>query len=425
MLYRCYCVTCSLLVGISVILVITARSSLFSAPHGTTPDLPGRRLQVRSVKIRPAFQWATVDPNATVSEEVTVRPIIRTGRGVSDIVRKQGRLIDEEMGEHLFPDEHRKHLSDYVPSRGGRPTSVFILSTWETAHAVLGDIINTLPGNYYFVEPLRGFGMIQLNGTTESVGLDQLRNLMNCNFSGAEEYLKDLEMDSQPIRRNTRLWAQCRNRRQFCYSPEFLRAFCREFPIKTMNVLRLRLSAMAEWLADDDEDVRIVLLVRDPRGLIQSRHTKKWCREAPDCAETARVCQFMTDDWTAYKTLSAAHPGRIKVVRSEDLALDPLAESRKVIEFLRAPYTAKTDELLEQRTEEKKTNEGIVRRLRKEPFAWKERLSLDQVQEIQQQCRDVTAGWGYRMVENEAQLQDPDFIPLVQGWRPAGEKRSS
>lgn len=416
MLYRRYFVICSLLVVLSIVFLVATRTSASVKLSALDIALPTRRIETRSLRISAHFQWAQVDSNKTISSQML--PIAkptkkRTGILAVDIIKNQTQVIAEEMGVYSFPDQQRPQLSDYIPARGGCPMSYLVLSTWESYSTMLGDILNTVPGNFHFHEPLARFGISQLNDTLAASALVELKNLMNCNYTGAEEYLKDAKSNWASVIKNKRLYAQCRYKRDFCFSPEFLKAFCKQFPIKSMSIVRLRLSAMAQWLLEKDSDIRIILFVRDPRAVMQARQNKKWCKTQPDCADTKNVCQFMTDDWLAYKTLSAIHPGRIKPIRFEDLVQDPFGVTRKLFEFLRAPFTEHTTEYLMLRTEEKISANGTIRQMRTPlPFLWRERIAIEKVEEVQRECVNATIGWGYRMLSNET-LLDPAFIPLT------------
>lgn len=46
-------------------------------------------------------------------------------------------------------------------------------------------------------------------------------------------------------------------------------------------------------------NVRIVLLIRDPRGFLQSRKHRNWCPGNPDCDNPTVVCKDMVSDYKA------------------------------------------------------------------------------------------------------------------------------
>lgn len=178
-----------------------------------------------------------------------------------------------------------------------------------------------------------------------------------------------------------------------------------------MNLIRLRLRDMTPILEDKDSDVRVVLLVRDPRAVLKSRENKKWCRHDPDCGDPGRLCQSMMEDYNVYRTLSRAYPGRLRVVRYEDLSLDPFGTTRKLTDFLGAPFTKTTSLFLKSRTQE---GSAGVRVLNEPTFSWRDTMTFSSVDAIQRECLNVTTSWGYRAVAGKESLADPQFIPLSE-----------
>jgi hypothetical protein len=60
--------------------------------------------------------------------------------------------------------------------------------------------------------------------------------------------------------------------------------------------------------------VRVVLLVRDPRGTLQSRKHRDWCPGNPDCFEPMRLCTDLVADYSAAVRLSMKYPHRFRYV---------------------------------------------------------------------------------------------------------------
>lgn len=54
--------------------------------------------------------------------------------------------------------------------------------------------------------------------------------------------------------------------------------------------------------------VRLVLLIRDPRGILQSRKHREWCPAKPDCSDPVLVCADMVSDFNAAVELSKKYP---------------------------------------------------------------------------------------------------------------------
>lgn len=56
--------------------------------------------------------------------------------------------------------------------------------------------------------------------------------------------------------------------------------------------------------------LRILLLVRDPRGTMQSRRHRDWCPGNPDCDDPALLCADLANDYYAAVQLSQKYPDR-------------------------------------------------------------------------------------------------------------------
>lgn len=152
-----------------------------------------------------------------------------------------------------------------------------IISTWRSGSTFLGDIMNSMPGNYYHYEPLLYYDIVQIRGPPQSTeALSTLRQLLKCNYTGLEDYLEYGQGHTFLFTHNTRLWRNCQLYPQFCFDPNFLNPFCRLFPFQSMKVVRLRAALTEPLLIDTGLNVKIVLLVRDPRGTIQSRKHRDW-----------------------------------------------------------------------------------------------------------------------------------------------------
>ena len=60
-------------------------------------------------------------------------------------------------------------------------------------------------------------------------------------------------------------------------------------------------------------NVRAVLLIRDPRGIMNSRQSlpkTAFCAGAPDCERPENLCRDMVDDYWAAQKLAVQFPGR-------------------------------------------------------------------------------------------------------------------
>ena len=104
-----------------------------------------------------------------------------------------------------------------------------------------------------------------------------------------------------------------------CIAP--LAEKCRQSDIVAVKVIRLHMSYVDKLLSADP-DLRLIHLVRDPRGLVES-----WRKVAPRRTKSMKhmrlnaklMCQRMLTDCQVRRQLEPKYPGRILLLRYEDL----------------------------------------------------------------------------------------------------------
>lgn len=177
----------------------------------------------------------------------------------------------------------------------------------------------------------------------------------------------------------------------------------------------------------------MILLVRDPRGTLQSRKHRDWCPGRPDCDNPSLLCKDMVSDFNAATKLLKKYPQRFRykiknyfiliyviilsflffrVVRYEDLSLNPYEMGEDILQFYGLPFDAAVEEFLQSHT---KTNIGDVsstfRDSKTAPFHWIKDLTMPEIQLIENSCTDAMALWGYKKSENDT--LDITFNPIL------------
>lgn len=200
---------------------------------------------------------------------------------IEDVLNYQREKIAEEMLYFEYPAGKNgvkaEKLSDLTPETGGTPFQSVIFTTWRSGSTFLGDILNAMPGNFYHYEPLLHYDIVQVRGPpTAEPALEHLRKLLMCNYTDMDDYLNYGKHHFNLFTHNTRLWKHCRVFTNYCFTSKFLEPFCKLFPLQSMKSVRLR-AALAPILLDDPSlNVKVILLVRDPRGTMQSRRHRDW-----------------------------------------------------------------------------------------------------------------------------------------------------
>lgn len=59
-------------------------------------------------------------------------------------------------------------------------------------------------------------------------------------------------------------------------------------------------------------NVKVILLVRDPRGTMQSRRHRDWCPGVPDCDQSSYLCADLVADYSAAIRFKKLYPSRFR-----------------------------------------------------------------------------------------------------------------
>ena len=244
------------------------------------------------------------------------------------MINKERALLAEDMAG--FEAINGEAVKNYMMESGGQPVRAMVTTTWRSGSTFLGDIMTSHPGTFYHYEPLLHYDIVQARtGPLAEDAVRTLSSLMRCNYTSLG---RTLSLDSHPdllpgrylqygkqhqwlFSHNERLWAHCladgpQFRKSYCWDPVFLNSFCPLFPFQSIKTVRLRLNLTQSLV--EETNVKVLLLVRDPRGTVESRKHRDWCPGNQDCEDPARLCQDLQSDHQAFLRLSAKYPGRYK-----------------------------------------------------------------------------------------------------------------
>ncbi|KOX73445.1 Carbohydrate sulfotransferase 4 [Melipona quadrifasciata] len=336
---------------------------------------------------------------------------------IQEAVDQQRKAIEREMEDYKYPNGRYgvnvSKLEDLVLEKGGRPMRSVILTSWRSGSTFFGDVINAHPANFYHYEPLLDFGIVQIRGPPlADEALRNLEALLKCDFSNLDRYLDYGKTHPWVFNHNTHLWKQCQIHKKICWDPRFVSKFCKLFPFQSMKIVRLRLRAAEKLLEQENLGMRLVLLIRDPRGILQSRKHREWCPTKPDCSDPALVCADMVSDFSAAVRLIKKYPHTFRVIRYEDLSVDPYRHVRELYNFYGLDFHVNVKKFLDTHT---KNDVGGVsstfRNSKVAPFHWRTDLDFEEVDEIQRVCAAAMRLWGYVMASNSSHQKD--FDPLT------------
>lgn len=169
---------------------------------------------------------------------------------VKYIIQQYQAMLEQALCDYDFPPN--TNLKNFTLVTGGQPVRNIIITTWRSGSTFLGDVINSVPGNFYHYEPLLNYGIVQIRGPPYAdSAVRNLKRLLMCDYKDMHNYLAYGRSHVYLFTHNTRLWNQCELFPQYCWNSTFLTDFCKLFPFQSMKVVRLRLRLAEELLKDE------------------------------------------------------------------------------------------------------------------------------------------------------------------------------
>jgi hypothetical protein len=78
------------------------------------------------------------------------------------------------------------------------------------------------------------------------------------------------------------------------------------------KTVRLRMSFIQDLIMA--KHIKVIVLVRDPRGIMKSRENIEWCKY-PACSDVSNLCQDLTNDLQAAFKIAQSLPNQIFLLR--------------------------------------------------------------------------------------------------------------
>ncbi|XP_025089634.1 carbohydrate sulfotransferase 3-like isoform X1 [Pomacea canaliculata] len=242
-----------------------------------------------------------------------------------------------------------------------------------------------------------------------------LRFFLTCQF----EYLKadDLLNFMFLNRNNTIEFYKCF--RDFpkneAYFPKYLgclwkfKELCLSKEIQVAKVIRFP-ARILRPLMEEFPKLKVLYLVRDPRGTLSSEMTILKTYEKTGIKEAAETfCGMVNDDAENIRLLSESYPDRIRTIRYETIARDAVAAARRMYDFLELSFTPKIEGYIRKITSAKKDGHNFSTS-RKDSWAaankWRTLSSYKNVRAVDSACEDVYDAVGFVKVPRESYLRD-------------------
>ena len=204
-------------------------------------------------------------------------------------------------------------------------------------------------------------------------------------------------------------------------------AVCRKHSVVVIKTIRMTI-AEVEQLMTLNSDLAVIFLVRDPRASTWSRmnvfHRPKK-EDLPAYAET--YGEKLKIDLLNARRLFALNPAKLRFIRYEDLADNPVHVVRNIYRFLRLNWTENIErETVAQTGSSDKTAASTNSSVRTAPrkkvrgynysvkrdnssaaaSRWREQIPFSISRIVEQRCAEMMTLLGYRKFETEQALRD-------------------
>lgn len=371
------------------------------------------------------------------------------------------------------PERFCDDFSFYSYNNGSKlKTHILILATTRSGSSFAGQLFNQHSDVFYLFEPLYHVQSALLPHLTHSrymsdrrvmlgASRDLLRSLYHCDLYFIESYIKP-----QPANHSTDKLFRRGASRALCSLP-----VCDAFSLNDVNIdegecvrkcALLNLSLAAEsckerrhvaiktvripevgdlraLVEDPRLNLKIIQLVRDPRGILASRietfrDTYRLWRiwratgRRPynlDLSQITTVCEDVLRSVSTGSERPAWLRGRYMLVRYEDLARRPLQKTREIYSFLGLAMEKGVEEWIRNNTRgsnevSAKHKYGTVRDSAANAESWRLKLSHDIVDYTQTVCQQVLEELGYKAATSPEELknlsisliEDKMFVPF-------------
>jgi hypothetical protein len=128
-------------------------------------------------------------------------------------------------------------------------------------------------------------------------------------------------------------------------------------------------------------NLRVIHLIRDPRGVALSRKHTEWSAghsAADDIVQTAAIfCQDVAQDIHERQRLEKIFPGSFMQVMYEEFTNDPVYFTKNVYLFLDTILPSPVEQYMSQRTQNKSSTK------------WQDNLTFHEAHSIHEHCKEL------------------------------------
>ncbi|XP_072824936.1 carbohydrate sulfotransferase 4 [Vicugna pacos] len=337
---------------------------------------------------------------------------------------------------------------------------VLVLSSWRSGSSFVGQLFAQHPDVFYLMEPAWHVWMTFTQSTAQRLHMavrDLIRAVFLCDMSVFDAYMK-------PGPRKQSSLFQWYTSRALCSPPACnvlpqdetisqsdCKILCHQQPFEVVEkachshshvVLKevrfFNLQVLYPLLRDPSLNLHIVHLVRDPRAVFRSRERtaqdlmidshivmgqdwQKLKKEDQPYYAMQVICQSQLEIYKAVQSLPKVLRQRYLLMRYEDLARDPLAQTARMYEYVGLKFLPQLQTWVYNITRGKGMGEHAFQTNARNALsvsqAWRWSLPYEKVSRLQKVCGNTMNLLGYHLATSE-QEQKNLSLDLLSTWSP-------
>ena len=222
--------------------------------------------------------------------------------------------------------------------------------------------------------------------------------------------------DSVPVSKTQENYKEClwKFSRQICV--DLLSSDCKN-SIPMIKTIKLTANFTLDLL-HKIPGLKIIHLLRDPRGIIDSRVKGGFTLRGKVASFSQSLCSRMLDDVKTAQIIKETFPGQLHTVFYERLAENPMVGLDALYSFTKLRLNSKIKHYVQNITNSQK-NDGYfnTRRTNSKKVAsqWRKTLKWSFVKAIDKSCYELYKFTGYSKMSSESNLLNLDIPVLMEG----------
>lgn len=302
-------------------------------------------------------------------------------------------------------DQFRGEIRSLGPEEGNKPAStdakglkiLLLSSVGRSGSSMFGELLAQMPNTLYFFEPLMFYQKYTSEGVTPTTSLSIVRKIYSCAWSPVDARWASFNGGRNLARQNGRR-PVCRfgngTRMLSC-----LKNTCLENTNIVVKVIRMRVAWLSNLLGDGESSVRVVHLVRDPRGSFLSLKRQDMRQKNP-----REWCPAILQDLKLVNLTKHRFPDSFTSIKYEDFCRDPETVATNLWKFIsgdsRAALPQSWLNYLKVHTDPAHSRPrkrfGTLRNTRKQTQAWRREISDTLLRSVETACGEVIDILGHR-----------------------------